>query len=69
LWSDGAGFSFALERGEGWQRTPGLLGTEMWLSITWLLGDYLGMSDVLDFQPQGIHRPRPAASLRETALP
>lgn len=64
-WSDGAGFSFALERGEGWQRKPGLLGTEMWLSITWLLADYLGTSDVLQYRPRGIHRPEAATSLRE----
>jgi acetyltransferase-like isoleucine patch superfamily enzyme len=63
-WSEGAGFSFALQRGQGWQRQPGLLGTEMWLSITWLLADYVGVSDVLDFRPRGIHRPEPATSLR-----
>jgi carbonic anhydrase/acetyltransferase-like protein (isoleucine patch superfamily) len=59
-WRGGQGFSFALEQGAGWQRTPGLLGTEMWLSITWLLADYLGMSDLLGYEPRGIHRPAPA---------
>jgi hypothetical protein len=62
-WTPGAGFSFALEEGEGWQRQPGLLGTEMWLSITWLLADYLGLADTLDFRPRGIHRPEPSATL------
>jgi acetyltransferase-like isoleucine patch superfamily enzyme len=59
-WRPGRGFSFALEQGSGWQRTPGLLGTEMWLSIMWLLADYLGMADLLDYEPRGIHRPAPA---------
>jgi acetyltransferase-like isoleucine patch superfamily enzyme len=62
-WEAGAGFSFALEPGTGWQRTPGLLGTEMWLSITWLLADYLGAGDVPDFRPRGIHRPEPWTTL------
>jgi acetyltransferase-like isoleucine patch superfamily enzyme len=62
-WNPGEGFSFALETGAGWQRTPGLLGSEMWLSITWLLADYLGASDLLGFRPKGIHRPGQAASL------
>jgi hypothetical protein len=59
-WRPGAGFSFALEPGEDWQRVPGLLGTEMWLSITWLLADHLGVSDALGYRPRGIHRPEPA---------
>ncbi len=62
-WNPGEGFSFALERGQGWQRAPGLLGSEMWLSIAWLLADYLGASDLLGFRPRGIHRPEQATSL------
>ena len=62
-WRPGRGFSFALETGTGWQRTPSLLGTEMWLSITWLLADYLGVADALDYRPRGIHRPEPATRL------
>ncbi|MFH5877306.1 acyltransferase [Arthrobacter sp. NA-172] len=61
-WRPGRGFSFALEPGNGWQRMPGLLGTEMWLSITWLLADYLGIGDLLDYEPRGIHRPAPAVA-------
>jgi acetyltransferase-like isoleucine patch superfamily enzyme len=61
-WRDGAGFAFALEAGHGWDRTPGLLGTEMWLSITWLLADHLGLSDALGYRPRGVHRPEPRAS-------
>lgn len=58
-WRDGAGFAFALEAGHGWDRTPGLLGTEMWLSITWLLSDHLGLSDALGYRPGGVHCPEP----------
>ncbi|GAB3003120.1 acyltransferase [Amycolatopsis acidiphila] len=62
-WQDGAGFSFALETGHGPERTPGLLGTEMWLSITWLLADQLGLSDSLGYRPRGVHRPEPQAGV------
>ena len=62
-WQPDAGFSFALQPGPGWQRRPGLLGTEMWLSILWLLCDYLGYGDVLAMRPRGIHRPEPATRL------
>jgi serine acetyltransferase len=65
-WNPGAGFSFALEPGAQWDGTPGLLGTEMWLSITWLLADYLGMSADLGFRPRGVHRPEPATTLPGT---
>jgi hypothetical protein len=60
-WQTGAGFSFALQDGDGWQAEPGLLGTEMWLAITWYLADYLGLADALPFRPSGIHRPEPLA--------
>ncbi|MEV4172893.1 acyltransferase [Nonomuraea sp. NPDC049709] len=59
-WHDGAGLSFALTRGSGAARTPGLQGTEMWLAIIWLLADYLGISDTLGYRPRGVHRPEPA---------
>ncbi len=59
-WNEGAGFSFTLLEGHGPQRVPGLLGTEMWLSIIWLLSDYLGIGDALGYRPRGIHRPEPA---------
>ncbi|MEU6714374.1 acyltransferase [Nonomuraea sp. NPDC046802] len=59
-WHDGAGLSFALTRGSGPARTPGLQGTEMWLAIIWLLADYLGISDALGYRPRGVHRPEPA---------
>lgn len=59
-WVDGAGFGFAT--GD----VPGLQGTEMWLSILWLLADLLGESDGLSWRPRGVHRPEPADSLRRT---
>jgi hypothetical protein len=62
-WQPDRGYSFALTPGASWQHAPGLLGTEMWLSIIWLLGDFLGMNDVLDYRPHGIHRPAPAYRL------
>jgi len=62
-WRPGAGLSFALQPGPGWQRQPGLLGTEMWLSILWLLCDYLGYGDALEMRPRGIHRPEPATRM------
>jgi hypothetical protein len=33
------------------------MGTEMWLSIVWLLADVLGESSSLGYRPRGIHRP------------
>jgi acetyltransferase-like isoleucine patch superfamily enzyme len=50
-WVDGAGFAFATANGD-----PGLQGTEMWLSIVYLMADYLGESAGLSWRPQGVHR-------------
>lgn len=66
-WHAGRGFSFALSDGDGWQRAPGLLGTEMWLAITWLLADYLGFGDLLGYRPRGVHRPEHADAFPATA--
>jgi hypothetical protein len=51
-WVDGRGFSFQLEHRE----QPGLQGTEMWLSIVYLLADVLGLSSHLGYKPKGVHR-------------
>ncbi|WNR45208.1 acyltransferase [Paenibacillus roseipurpureus] len=59
-WVDGKGFSFELER----SFPPGLQGTEMWLSIIWLLADLCGCSSLLGYKPQGVHRPDPAIQLQ-----
>lgn len=61
-WVDGEGIAFA-PVGSGPRSTPGLQGTEMWLSVTWLLADYLGCSDALEYKPRGVHRPEPALRL------
>jgi hypothetical protein len=56
-WEPGAGFAF--ESGA----LAGLQGTEMWLSIVWLMADHLGESDGLPWRPRGVHRPEPAGDL------
>lgn len=33
-----------------------LKGTEMWLSIIYLMCDYLGLADLLSYVPKGVHR-------------
>jgi hypothetical protein len=57
-WVDAAGFAFSDDD------QPGLQGTEMWLSIVYIIADYLGESDGLSWRPKGVHRLEPAASLR-----
>lgn len=61
-WRHGEGFAFA-PAGAGADGVAGLQGTEMWLSIVWLLSDYLGLSDVLGFRPRGVHNPDPLVRL------
>jgi acetyltransferase-like isoleucine patch superfamily enzyme len=61
-WSDGAGFAFA-PHSEGSDGVAGLQGTEMWLSIAWLLADYLDLSDALGYRPRGVHSPDPLVRL------
>lgn len=49
-WIDGKGFAFA----DG--QTPGLQGTEMWLSVVHLSAKLLGIEDAFAFVPKGVHR-------------
>lgn len=56
-WTDGEGFGFSEAEDRGLQ------GTEMWLSIVFLMADYLGESDGLSWRPRGVHRLEPADSL------
>jgi acetyltransferase-like isoleucine patch superfamily enzyme len=49
-WVDGEGFAFA----DG--QTPGLQGTEMWLSVVHLAAKLLGEDDAFCFVPKGVHR-------------
>ncbi|MFB6722094.1 acyltransferase [Kribbella sp. NPDC056345] len=64
-WVDGAGFAFA-PNGSDDRAIPGLQGTEMWLSVVWLLADYLGHADALGYRPRGVHRPEPLIPPRTT---
>jgi acetyltransferase-like isoleucine patch superfamily enzyme len=66
-WKDGQGLAFA-PLSDGPDGVPGLQGTEMWLSIIWLLADYLGASDALGYRPRGVHNPDPLVRLPPAAL-
>lgn len=59
FWVPGSGFAFQLSR----QQETGLQGTEMWLSIIYLLADLCGLSSSLGYSPKGVHRLEPAFSL------
>nr|WP_154792526.1 acyltransferase [Occultella kanbiaonis] len=64
-WRDDAGFGFSAGETAGARSDaePGLQGTEMWLSIIWLLADLLGLSGALGYRPRGVHRPEAATSI------
>lgn len=61
-WRDGQGFGFLLEASNVPSAQPGLQGTEMWMSIVFLMSDYLGFHSLLGYRPKGVHR-------TEVALP
>ena len=56
-WVRDKGFGFTPDT------VPGLMGTEMWLSIIYLIADVLGLPGRLPYRPQGVHRPMPALPL------
>ena len=56
-WVRGRGFDFQPARGE-----PSLQGTEMWLSILWLMAELLGVSPALGYRPRGVHRIEPVGA-------
>lgn len=56
-WQSGQGFAFSKAH------QPGLQGTEMWLSIVYLMADYLGLENHLSYRPKGVHRLEPALYL------
>ena len=58
-WVDGQGFSFNLEQAEDPQSQSSLQGTEMWLSIIFLLAEVTGQAEALGYKPQGVHRVEP----------
>jgi len=60
-WVDNQGFSFELEYDASKPGfTPGLQGTEMWLSIIYFCTELAGICNSLNFQPKGVHRPEVA---------
>ncbi len=62
-WTDGQGLGFqapSARAASSGPTTPGLQGTEMWLSIIWLLADTVGLVGELGYRPRGVHRPEPA---------
>jgi acetyltransferase-like isoleucine patch superfamily enzyme len=61
-WQTDAGFAFSPVPITGSEHEPSLMGTEMWLSIIWLLADVLGESGALGYRPRGVHRPEPAVT-------
>lgn len=56
-WVDERGFDFLLTR-----RKASLQGTEMWLSIAWLMAELLGCSNALGYRPRGVHRIEPVGA-------
>lgn len=65
-WTDGLGMGFQAPHPSTAAivaTEPGLQGTEMWLAITWLLADLVGLSELVGYRPRGIHTPEPVVSL------
>ncbi len=59
-WTPNRGFAFD-PAAPNEQGQPGLQGTEMWLSIIYLMADTLGLAANLSYRPRGIHRPEPVS--------
>ncbi len=57
-WVAGQGFAWQIGRD-----SPGLQGTEMFLSVVFIAADILGESEGLSFVPRGVHRLAPATDL------
>ena len=54
-WQDNRGMAFDPYAKDA-NGQPGLQGTEMWLSIIYLMADLLGLPQHLGYRPQGVHR-------------
>lgn len=52
-WVSNKGFAFVL----GEHSKASLMGTEMWLSILYLMCDCIGITHLLGYSPKGVHRP------------
>lgn len=57
-WQSKRGFDFVIARHD-----TSLQGTEMWLSIVYLMSDLLGVADAPGYRPRGVHRLEPALKL------
>lgn len=51
-WTDNKGFAFVLSD----HANTSLMGTEMWLSILYIMCDYVEISHLLNYSPKGVHR-------------
>lgn len=51
-WTNGKDFAFTLSDHEN----ANMMGTEMWLSIIYIICDYLEITHLLNFSPKGVHR-------------
>ena len=51
-WVENEGFAFCLHKHD----EASMMGTEMWLSILYLLCDYADCSHLLNYCPKGVHR-------------
>lgn len=58
-WKPSEGMSFQL-----YSPRASLQGTEMWLSIIYLISDLLAHSECLGYRPRGVHRLEPVPSLK-----
>ncbi len=58
-WVANKGFSFDLEQAETPNSQCSLQGTEMWLSIIYLLAEVIGKADAVAYKPKGVHRIEP----------
>ncbi|MEZ0216742.1 MAG: acyltransferase [Rariglobus sp.] len=61
-WQTKRGFDFVVARHD-----TSLQGTEMWLSIIYLMSDLLGVADALGYRPRGVHRLEPALKFKRTS--
>ena len=60
-WRPGRGLTFD-PHAKTDQGQPGLQGTEMWLSIIYLMADLVDLSGNLSYRPNGVHRLQPGAA-------
>ncbi|MDD5263061.1 MAG: hypothetical protein PHD76_14555 [Methylacidiphilales bacterium] len=64
-WKPGWGMAFDPFASGGHEHgRTGLQGTEMWLSIIYLMADILGLAKNLSYRPNGVHRLQSACTLK-----